>query len=147
MVSVVCYELVGNSGIQIQLHGKPVSIALQYFPSLEVETVHMQPSAVNSQTHRFGHRHGFIIRLETFKKKWCRTADAYPACQWAIWPSPPAWAPAWPHAAPPTTGHTGRHLWGRGRAAALMGCEGSWGSVRGRQTSPQTTPGNKESHM
>lgn len=68
MVSVVCYELVGDSGIQIQLHGKPVSIALQYFPSLEVENVHMQPSAVNSQTHRFGHRHGSTIRLETFKK-------------------------------------------------------------------------------
>lgn len=39
--------------MQIQLHGRPVSIVLWYFPSLEGETISMQLSSVNSQVWTF----------------------------------------------------------------------------------------------
>lgn len=63
------------------------------------------------------------------------TRSTYPACRRARWPGPPAWAPGWPHVALPATGHTGRRLRDRGRAAVLMGCEGFWGSATGHRIS------------
>lgn len=71
------------------------------------------------------------------------TRITYPACLWARWPDPPAWAPGWPHVALPATGRTGRRLPGRGRAAVLMGCEGSWGSATGHRISPRTIPADQ----
>lgn len=71
------------------------------------------------------------------------TRRTYPACRWARWPDPPAWAPAWPHVALPATGHTGRRLRDRGRAAVLTGCEDSWGSATGHRISRRTIPGDE----
>lgn len=69
------------------------------------------------------------------------------ACRRARWPSPPAWAPAWPRASPPATGRTGRHRPGRGRAAGPEGCGDFGGSAVGRRTSRRATPGHQRGRV
>lgn len=58
----------------------------------------------------------------------------YPACRWAIWPGPPAWAPGWPRAAQPATGRTGRHRPGRGHGVPSGGYVDSGWESRTSQT-------------
>lgn len=61
----------------------------------------------------------------------------YPACRWARWRDPPAWAPALLRVARTTTGHTGTHQPNLGRDGETAGCEGS---VTGHRTSRRTMP-------
>lgn len=64
----------------------------------------------------------------------------YPACWWAIWPGPPAWAPGWPRAAQLATGRTGRHQPGRGHGVPSGGyVDSGWES----RTSQTKTAGEK----